>query len=818
MLVSLKWLKELVDVPTDIEAFVDKLNLTGTAVESVHTAGAALEGVVVGQILSKDRHAEADKLWVTTVDVGADEPIQIVCGAQNFEAGDKVPVALVGATLPNGLTIKKAKLRGVESRGMNCSADELGLGGEHDGLLILPADAPVGVPFAQYQGLSDTILELEITPNRPDCLAVVGVAREVGAVYGTESQGVVASPVETGAPVAESVCVRIERDDLCPRYTARLIRNVKIGASPQWLAERVIACGARSISNVVDITNYVMFELGQPLHAFDADLLTRDADGMITIGVRTAVAGERLTTLDGAERALTDDMLVITDASGPIALAGVMGGESTEVHDATVNILLEAASFEPSSVSRTSRRLGLFSEASSRFEKSVDREACVAALDRAAELLAELCGGEVAPGVVDVFPLPAEPVRLTLRSERLRALLGADISAEESASILRRLGCEVAVNAAPESGDPASADPAAVLDVTVPSFRPDLLREIDLIEEVLRIHGMERIVSTLPSGSGRLGELTRDQKWRERIGATLRACGLNETMTYSFADPEDVTRLRIELPDDEVLVELLNPMSGEHAVLRRSLLPGLLRSVSYNQRRGTDDIHLYEIGSTFRTAVGRKQPKERGTVAGVLAGAWHPAAWNDAAVPLDFFDGKGVLEALVRQLGVARFKVRPVEVPFLQPGRAAEVLVGGEVIGWLGEVHPLVLDTFEAEAPVTAFELELAPLIRAARDAKAFTDVPRHPAVQLDLALVVAEDVTAERVEQSIRSAGGKLLDTVRLFDVYRGKGVPEGKKSLAFALSYRAPDRTLVTEEVESVHERLVRKVSAAVGGELRG
>ena len=809
MLVSLKWLKDLVDVPNDITSFVDRLNLTGTAVETVHTAGAALEGVVVGQIVTKQRHQESDKLWVTTVDIGAEETVQIVCGAQNFEAGDKVPVALVGATLPNGLTIKRAKLRGVESRGMNCSADELGLGGDHDGLLILPTDAPVGVPFAQYQGLSDTVLELEITPNRPDCLSVIGVAREVGAVYGVEARGITAVPVESGDPVADLVGVTIADEALCPRYTARLIRNVKIGASPQWLAERVIACGARSISNVVDITNYVMFEFGQPLHAFDADLLARDASGKISVGVRTAQAGERLTTLDGAERALSEDMLLITDSSGPIALAGVMGGESTEVHDATVNILLEAASFDPSSVSRTSRRLGLFSEASSRFEKNVDRAACITALDRAAQLMAELCGGEVAPGVVDVFPLPAEPVHLTLRSGRLCSLLGVDIPAEESAAILRRLGCEVTV---------ATSEAGPVLEVAVPTFRPDLVREIDLVEEVLRIFGMERIESTLPSGSGRLGELTRDQRWRERIGATLRACGLNETMTYSFADPADMERLRDELPADEVPVELLNPMSGEHAVMRRSLLPGLLRSVSYNQNRGTSDVHLYEIGSVFRTLMGRKQPKERGSVAGVLAGSWHPAGWNDPAVPLDFFDGKGVLEALVAQLGVARFKVRPANLPFLQPGRAAEVLIGGEVVGWLGEVHPLVLETFETEAPVTAFELELPPIIRSARDAKAFTDVPRFPAVELDLAIVVAEDVTAERVEQSIRSAGGKLLDTVRLFDVYRGTGVEAGKKSMAFALSYQALDRTLTAEEVESTHERLVRKVTAAVGGELRG
>ena len=443
MLVSLKWLKELVDVPVGVKELVDRLDLTGTAVERVSTAGAALDGVVVGQIVAKERHPEADKLWVTTVDVGAEEPLQIVCGAQNFEAGDKVPVALVGATLPNGMTIKKAKLRGVESRGMNCSADELGLGGDHDGLLILDADAPVGVAFAEYRGLSDSILELEITPNRPDCLSVAGVAREVGAVFDRPAAMPGSVPAEKGAPIAESVSVEIEDPELCPRYTARLIRNVKIGASPAWLAERVTASGTRSISNIVDITNYVMFELGQPLHAFDADLLARGADGRVTIGVRSAREGERLVTLDGSNRELTPDTLLITDASGPIGLAGVMGGESTEVSDATVNILLEAACFSTSSISRTSRRLGLFSEASSRFEKGVDRAACVRALDRAADLMAELAGGEVAPGVIDVYPLPAEPVVLELRISRLDAVIGASIPAEEASSILRRLGCVV---------------------------------------------------------------------------------------------------------------------------------------------------------------------------------------------------------------------------------------------------------------------------------------------------------------------------------------------------------------------------------------
>ncbi len=804
MLVSLKWLKELVDISLPVPELVDRLDLTGTAVESAKSAGASLDGVVVGQIAAKERHPEAERLWVTTVDVGAEEPLQIVCGAQNFEAGDKVPVALVGATLPNGVTIKKAKLRGVESRGMNCSARELGVGTDEDGLMILPADAPVGTPFAEYQGLSDTILELEITPNRPDCLSVVGVAREIGAVLGAQSSVPSSTPEECGLPVSETVTVTIDDAELCARYTARLIRNVKIGPSPQWLAEKVVASGTRSISNVVDITNYVMFELGQPLHAFDADLLAVGESGRIEIGVRLAQPGESLTTLDGQDRKLAPDVLLITDSSGPVALAGVMGGEATEVNDHTVNILLEAACFSPSSVSHTSRRLGLLSEASSRFEKIVDRSACVAALDRAAALMAELAGGEVAPGVVDAYPAQLVPRRLVLRHERLLGVIGADISQTEAVEILGRLGCTVVVDGGESS-------------VTVPTFRPDLEREIDLIEEVLRVWGMEHVPSTLPAGRGRVGELTRAQRWRERVGATLRASGLNETMTYSFADPVDMDRMRHESPEDELCVELLNPMSGEQATLRRSLLPGLLRSVAYNQNRTVNNVHLYEIGSIFRTAEGRKQPKERTVVAGVLAGAWHEPAWNEAAAPLGFFDGKGIIESLARDLGVSRLKVRAADIGHLQPGRSAEVLVGGQVVGWLGEVHPAVLDAFETQAPVTAFQLDFAALAREAADAKPYSDVPRFPGVELDVALLVSESVTAEKIEQAISSAGGKLLASVRLFDVYRGAGVPHGVKSMAFALVYRAPDRTLTAEEVESVHERLVRKVCAAVGGELR-
>jgi phenylalanyl-tRNA synthetase beta chain len=805
MLVSLKWLRELVDVTLPVPELVDRLDLTGTAVESVKSAGEALDGVVVGLIVSKERHPEADKLWVTRVDVGAGEPLQIVCGAQNFEAGDKVPVALVGSTLPDGMTIKKAKLRGVESRGMNCSARELGLGDDHEGLMILDAGAPVGAAFAEFWGLSDTVLELEITPNRPDCLSVAGVAREVGAVLGVPSTVPASVPDESGEPVAGGFTVTIDDPGLCPRYAARLIRGVSIGPSPHWLAERVTASGARSINNIVDITNYVMFELGQPLHAFDAELLNRDESGVAAVGVRAAREGESLVTLDGQTRALTPDMIVITDPGGPIALAGVMGGESTEVRDETVDILLEAACFDPGSISRTSRRLGLFSEASSRFEKGVDRTACVAALDRAAALMAELAGGLVAPGVVDAYPVPLVPRVLRLRQDRLDATIGSPVPRNEAAEILGRLGCEVEVE-------------VETLSVTVPSFRPDLEREIDLFEEVLRVWGMERVPATLPSGRGRIGGLTREQRWRDRLGATLRASGLNETMTYSFADPADSERLGGEVQGHGLPVELLNPMSGEQSVLRRSLLPGLLRSVSYNQRRGVPDVHLYEIGSTFEAVAGRKQPDEKTVVAGVLAGAWDPPGWNEPATPLGFFDGKGVIEALARDAGLANLVFGAAEVPWLQPGRRAEIVLDGHVVGWLGEVHPLVLARFEAQAPVTAFEVALDPLVERAVDVKPFSGLPRFPAVELDVALVVAETVTSDQVSRALAASGGKLLESVRLFDVYRGEGVPEASKSLAYALVYRASDRTLSAEEVDAAHSRLVRKVAAAVGAELRG
>jgi phenylalanyl-tRNA synthetase beta chain len=809
MRVSLKWLKELVDIDLPVAEFARRLDMTGTVVDAIESTGATLDGVVVGQILTKEHHPDADTLWLTTVDIGGERPLDIVCGAQNFEAGDKVPVATVGTTLPNGMTIKKAKIRGCVSEGMNASPDELGLGGEHLGLLILPEDAPIGEPFAAYWGMSDTVLDLEVTPNRPDCLSMVGVAREVAAVTGKTSRRPEFQLVEAGAAAADQVSVSIVDPELCPRYTARLIKGVKIGASPEWLVERVLAAGARPINNVVDITNYVMFELGQPLHAFDADTLARD-EGKIAITVRLAEPAEDLVTLDGQDRQLAQDTLVIADLSGAVALAGVMGGESTEVSEATVNVLLESASFDSSSTSRTSRRLGLISEASQRFERGVDPNGCVEACDRAAALIAEVAGGQVAAGIVDTYPRAIEPLQVELRTARVNEVLGTSLAPADARAILERLGLTVE--------DVAEGRQR----VTVPTFRPDIEREIDLIEEIVRVFGMENVESTLPAGRGRIGGLTAAQRRRAGIGELLRAAGLSEAITWSFGDPRDMARLGWELGPGEVPVTLLNPMVEDQSVMRWTTVPGMLRAVANNQRKGVPDVHLYEVGAVWWTAPGRKQPKQRDVVSMALAGRWESPSWWEGAEDrergLDFFDGKGVLTTLLEGLRVERWKLREGERAWLQPGRSADVIVGGDVIGWLGEIHPRVLDVFEADGPVTMFEVLLPPLLKAARDSGDFSDLPRFPAVKADIALVVDEAVTAERVEQAIRSAGGKMLESVRLFDVYRGKGVPEGRKSLAFSLTYRDPQRTLTDEEVAAAHEKLVRKVSGAVGGELRG
>ena len=835
MRVSYNWLQELIDVPESPEELSREFIRTGTEVEAIDTVGESFDHVVTAKVVSKEPHPDSDHMWVTMVDVGnynlgeggSPEPLQIVCGAQNFEQGDRIVTALVGAELPGGIKIKKSKLRGVLSYGMNCSARELGLSGDHSGIMILPADAPVGVPFAEYRGTSDTVLDCEITPNRPDCLSMVGMAREVGAIFDRDTH--VELPTikqEVGRPTADEVSLAIADEGLCSRYVARIVRNVKVGPSPEWMVERLAAAGVRSINNIVDITNYVMMLTGQPLHAFDLDTFA-ERDGHRRVVVRGAHEGEVFQTLDGVERTLDEGMGLITDGERPVALAGVMGGMDSEIEDDTRDVLIESACFDAGRTSHTSRDLQLISEASIRFERQVDEAGCVDVANITAALIEELADGEVAPGYVDLYPAPKVQPELVLRQERVDLICGAQISPEFIERALTRLGCTVHVDAVSAGAAGASAaaaggaEAAGTFHVVPPSFRPDLEREIDLIEEVLRLWGMDRVEATIPAAKNHIGGLTHEQRLLRRVGAILRSCGLNETTTYSFAAPGDLEKTRMSTEGRGLPVVIMNPLVAEQTEMRRSLLPGLLQSVAYNNARGTANVHLYEMGTLFCGRENASLPKERRSLAGVLSGAWGDVTWKQKFAPLRFFDGKGVVEELLAQLRVEKVRFRPAEgdgYAFLQPGRGAEVLAGGTVLGWVGEIHPEVRDAYGVDLPVVAFELNLDALITCSRDQQAYRDFSSYPAVEMDLAIVVDEGVTCEDLERRLQSAGGKLLRGVRLFDVYRDdKRVGEGKKSMAFALTYRADDHTLTSEEVEKVHHKLVTKVCKATGGEVR-
>ncbi len=847
MKISLKWLSEYVDVPKDLQSFCDRLDLTGTGVEGVEETGTALKGVVVGYVQTCEDHPDSDHMHVVNVQVGessgedgevsADEPalLQIVCGAPNIKAGIKVAVATIGTVMPEGFKIKKSKLRGVASCGMCCSKKELGLGTDHAGIWILPDDAPVGTPIADYLGLTDTVLDLEITPNRPDCLSYVGFAREVGAMYKLPVKYPARECVVCDEqPNVESLAsVEIQDPGRCARYTARVIKNVKVGPSPDWLAERVRAAGARSINNIVDVTNYILFLFGQPLHAFDFDKL-KSEDGMAHISVRAAEDGEKFTTLDGVGRTLTNDMTLISTPDSAVALAGVMGGLDSEVAENTTTILLESAAFESGRTSRTSRNLGLISESSMRYERGVDDNTCLDYSDYAASLMAEVSSGVVCPGTIDVYPKQTKPNNLKLRVNRCNAMLGAQIPAKEMQDILECLGCKVS----------ASSDGESVLNVTTPTFRPDLEREIDLYEEILRLYGMDRITPTLPEGRGRLGVRTQKERKMAKLNVAMRACGLNETMTYSFANPSDIETLRLPTSNGDIPVQLINPLNSEQSVMRQSIIPNLLKSVAYNQSRGVKNIQLFETGVVFAAQDGKKKPRESEKLAAVLSGSMSDATWNNTPAAFGFFDGKGVVENIARELCIPklRFKV-PSEneaagagvvssagldaknkkpnvpvAPHLQPGRGAYVYSGSNLLGWVGEIHPSVALAFDVQPPVVAMELDVSALLSTSCNARPYTDVPQFPSLELDLAFVVGEDVSCERMEQVITSAGGKLLESVRLFDVYRDVlRVGVGKKSMAYKLTYRSANKTLTSDEVERVQNKVIKKVCAATGAEVR-
>ncbi|PTM58151.1 phenylalanine--tRNA ligase subunit beta [Desmospora activa] len=805
MRVSYQWLQQYVDLDgVTPQELAEALTRGGIEVDIVEARNDGLSKVAVGLVESVEPHPDADKLRVCQVDVGKEEKLTIVCGAANVTAGQKVPVALHKATLPGGIKIKKSKLRGIASQGMICSAQELGLPAkllpkwQQDGILVLPEEAGIGQSVDTILDLDDHVLELDLTPNRSDCLSMIGVAYEVAAVL--DRKLTLPEVPEAQARTEVDVEIVLETEEDCGLYGAQVLAGIQIGPSPQWLQNRLLAAGIRPINNVVDITNYVMLEWGQPLHAFDYDRLSGDE-----VVVRRARTGETITTLDGITRACDDETLLITDGDKPIGIAGVMGGENSEVGEGTTRILLESAWFSPTSVRRTARKLGLRSEASTRFEKGVDPTGIRTALKRAVQLLIELAGARpVSPITVEQLA-DIDDVVISLRHQRLNGMLGVKIEKAAVVDIFRRLDFPV-------------KEEEGTYQVEVPSRRSDISIEVDLIEEVARLYGYDRIPKTLPWGQQSPGALTPEQRLRRVVRQTLRHTGLFEVINYSLTSRQRLQELE-NRTEDARPIRLHLPMSDERKWLRTTLLPQLVETAEYNVHRGEERVALFELSRVFLTEEKKltKLPEERWMVAGLVTGAKTLPHWAGSAEPWDFFATKGLVEGLLQRLGVDGVQYRAAELAGYHPGRTAILQLGEKEIGVVGQLHPRIAEQHDL-AETYVFELELGPLLEAAINRNVrFSPLPKYPATTRDLALVVDKEIPARELTAAIHKSGGKWLERIQLFDVFTGEKIGEGKKSVAYSLHYRSEEQTLTDEEVNEVHHGIVRYLEIHFGAVLR-
>jgi phenylalanyl-tRNA synthetase beta chain len=827
MKVTLNWLKQYVDFNWSPEELTERLTMLGLEVEGVQKISGAFDGIVVAQILTRDPVPGSDKLSVCKVADGKGERT-IVCGAQNHKPGDKIPLILPNFALPlkpgdkEPFVIKERKVFGITSQGMMCSPQELGLPDKVDGLLILPADAPVGKPFGEYLGRTggDVVYDLEVTPNRPDLNSLIGIAREIAAVTGNalripdvNNVGQASRlPSAGGTPAllcSDLVAVKIEDAELCPRYTARVIKGVKIGPSPDWLCSALEKVGIRSISNVVDVTNYVMLEIGQPLHAFDYHLLQSRAgvspapdrrDACPTIVVRRAAAGEKFKTLDNQERTLTNEMLLIADETKGIALAGVMGGANTEINNATVDVLIESAYFNPVNIRRTSKLLGLRSDASYRFERGVDVNICDWAGQRAAQLILETAGGRLAEGVVDVYPKPAEPKQITLHFSKSKDLLGIGISHSDQVSFLIKLGLAV------------TEQSPGVCTFKIPSWRVDLKRAVDLIEDVERLYGVEKIPATPPRGA--IGSNAFDSVYDQIAEARriLTGLGLNEAQGQTL-----IAKAECRMKNGE-LVALANPLSSDMDVLRPSLLPGLIHSLRHNVSRKNCDVALFEIGRVFTGQNGAVKEERR--VAAAITGQRALPFWSgdERDATFDTFDLKGVVEEFLEHFGVrgVTFARRAESTAmFLE---SATVALGGKLpLGEIGQLSPALVKKYDLRGAVFLAELNLDQLLARRNPARSFKPLPQFPAIRRDVAMLVPEATTHEAVLQAVKKTRPANLEAVELFDVFHGKHVPEEQKSMAYAFTYRSPEKTLTDAEVGTAHGKIVEAFKAQLKAVVR-
>jgi phenylalanyl-tRNA synthetase beta chain len=800
MLVPLNWLRKYVDIPVSPQELADRLTMAGFEVEEVTYLGRGLENVVVGKIVEVEKHPQADRLSVCTVDAGEKGTYQVVCGAPNVEAGKLGALALPGAKLPSGIEIREAKIRGVDSSGMLCAPDELGLPGGHEGLLLLE-DAHPGQELTAALGLDDWVLDIDVLPNRPDCLSMVGIAREVAAVLGTDLKLSEPKPKEEGEPIEGRATVEVLAPDLCPRYVARFFTDVKVGPSPKWMAQCLQAAGMRPINNVVDITNFVMLEYGQPLHAFDFDKL--EGGGLI---VRRAKPGESMVTLDGQKREFTEEMLLIADHDSPACIAGIMGGDRVEVDEGTTTILLEAASFARGSVRRTSRSLGLSSESSQRFGRGVDPYLPALAIERAAELLEELCGAKTAKGTIDLLSPAVDLGNKTLHitQDYIRRVLGADISSSEVGSIFKRLDLEAAYD-------------GERWTISIPPRRRDLEDKCDLLEEIARLWGFAKIPATLPS-TNLQGAPDEKQAWEERASRSLLAMGLTEAMSYNFIGPSLLKKTNLQDTPLAEAVKITNPLSDEQSIMRTTVIPSLLQAAARNRAHQQEDLALFELGKTFQPG---EPPKERRALGIVLMGRLNLSWWRCQESPVDFFTLKGVVERCLAALKVQGLQIaRCGEVEgqsrllalarALHPGRSAALLAGEEVVGIFGQISPKTAELWDLprEVQVAELDLELLWFLRS-EETPLYQQLPRYPHSLRDLALLVPDETPAQKVEEIICSEGGELLEKIELFDLYAGSQVPAGMRSLAFRLQFGSKERTIQEQEIEELVAKILAKLA---------
>lgn len=792
MLVPLKWMNYYVKVDDISPADFDSaMTMSGSKVEEVIETGKEISNVVTGKVLKIEKHPDADKLVVCQLNIGT-EVIQIVTGANNMKEGNIVPVALHGATLPGGVKIKKGKLRGMESNGMMCSATELGMDipDAVHGIHILPVDTPIGIDVREVLGLNSVIVDFEITSNRPDCLSIIGMAREAAATFNRELTIPQVVVKENDEDINDFIDIEIKAKDLCRRFAARVVRNVSIKQSPEWLKERLMEAGVRPINNIVDITNYVMLEYGQPLHAYDYEKIS----GKKLIA-RRAEDGEKLVTLDGKERTLSSSMLVIADTEKALGAAGVMGGEYSEVTENTKTILFEAANFNGTSIRLTSKALGFRTEASARFEKGIDPNVATEALNRAVELVVELGAGEVVEGIVDRYEEKLEPWTIDINPARINRFLGTDIPVDDMVKMLEKLDVKVI------SGD--------VMKALVPTFRSDLELEVDIAEEIARLYGYDKIQPTLISGETTQGGRNRKQKIEEMTKEVLAGAGLHEVITYSFVSPRDFDK--ISVPQDSSMrkvVKILNPLGQEMSIMRTTLIPSMLEVMGRNYSKKIESGQFFELGKVYLPLDDKeaKLPEEKNILSMGMYGG------------VDFYDIKGAIELLFEQFGIKKYEfVRESENPTFHSGKTAKVMIKKKVIGTVGEIHPDVLDAYEIEGNVYVCELDFDEIIENCELIKRFKSLPKYPAVERDMALLMPDEIVVGQIEDIIRQNGGDLVESIKLFDVYKGKQIPDDKKSVAYSITYRAEDRTLKDEDVNKVHEKIIKAIESKLGGQLR-